>query len=744
MTTGVNTPARRAAFARLLKGTAAAGVLTMAASLYAPAALAQTAPPPPSDPQTDGASLLDEVVVTAQKKNRAEEVQSIPIAITAVNAAQLDALNVVTLRDLGSIAPNVALEPNGSAKGVANFTIRGIGANSSIASVEPTVGTFINGIYQGVNGGVVLDAFDLDGVEILRGPQGTLFGRNVTGGAVLLRTGRPTAEWQGAMRASVETGPQYTVAATVGGPVIGDYVLAKLTAYHKDDRGWFHNDATNSQFGEERTTFVRPTIVIDPHNGLRQTFIYDHLTTTGDGVPTRNINANRKFQLTLNNPGFTDVKSDAFTSETTLDVPFGNGVITNLFGYRALDQKTGTDLDSTANTISHSLATVYQSQYSNELRYAGTFFDRWDLTVGLYYFEQDIRTFDRRDLGPPLAPLGRFTTGGGHIDQSSYAAFTQSDIRLTDSLTATLGLRYSHETKSAQVALTSAAAPCDFFAETCNFNTAGALTGERDWHALTPKIGLRWQVQPGVMIFGSYSEGVRSGGYNLRRSNPIDPGVYDQERQKTYELGLKSGWLDRTLRINLTGFYNDIGNMQRDSNTQGPTGPVQILFNAVDAEIYGAEGEFIYAPTRALQLNANFGYTHGEYTDVRLDLNGNGVINEADYALKIPRLSPWTYNVGATYTGDVAGGQLSAHVDYGYRSGSFGNEANSTIFVPYRNLNANLTWDAPGGIWSASLYGRNLGDHEQNGASVPVVTNVAYYYTIQKGRQLGIELNAKF
>ena len=708
------------------------------------------ATPPAPPPATEGASsdegsLLGDIVITAQKKNRAEQVQKVPIAVTALNAAQLDTLKVVTLRDIGAVAPNVALEPNGSARGVANFTIRGLGANSSIASVEPTVGTFINGIYQGVNGGVVLDAFDLESIEILRGPQGTLFGRNVTGGAVLVRTARPTDQFQAAFRGSVETGPQYTVAGTVGGPVIGDVVLAKLTGYYKNDRGYFDNRFTGEKNGEERTWFVRPTVVLDTHVGLTQTFIYEHLETDGDGIISRNILGNvPKFETTSNNKGLTRIRANSFTSETNVDTAFGNGVVTNLFGYRQLHTDTSSDLDGTPNTISHALGKVFQSQYSDELRYAGTFFDRWDLTVGVFFFGQDIRTFDRRNVGPPLAPAGFFTTGGGHIVQSSHAAFTQSDIRLTDTITATLGLRYSYETKRANVALTSGVRPCNFELETCNFNLAGAINAGRSWNALNPKLGLRWQIVPEVMLFSSYSQGVRSGGYNLRRASPVDPGVYDQEDQTTYELGLKSDLLDHRLRANFTGFYNKINDMQRDSNFPGPTGPVQILSNAVDAEVYGVEGEFVASPIRALQLTANFGYTKGKYTDVRLDLNGDRVINDADFALQIPRLSPWSYNFGATYNVDLGAGQVSAHTDYGYRSRSFGNEANTTFFVPYRNLNASLTYNAPGNAYSISLYGRNLTDHEQNGASLPIVANLSYYYTIQKGRQLGIELNSRF
>ncbi|MEH6410204.1 MAG: TonB-dependent receptor plug domain-containing protein, partial [Hyphomonas sp.] len=219
--------------------------------------------------------ILGTVTVTATKKANVENVQDVPLAVTAFNSDTLDALKVNDLQGLSYSTPNVSLEDVGTSKGVANFSIRGLGINSSIPSVDPTVGVFVDGVYLGVNSGVVLDLFDLDSVEILRGPQGLLFGRNTTGGAVLINTGNPTDEFRYKARATVETpiddgrgGPNTTLQATISGPLVQDKLNGKLGIYHNFDDGYFKNLATDDNLGESHTTIVRGALEWMPTEDL--------------------------------------------------------------------------------------------------------------------------------------------------------------------------------------------------------------------------------------------------------------------------------------------------------------------------------------------------------------------------------------------------------------------------------------------------------------------------------------------
>ncbi len=207
--------------------------------------------------QSSGDAFIEEIMVTATKRTGGISVQDAGVAITAFSEDQLDAMYLRDLKAIGFSAPNVQLEDIGTTRGTANFSVRGLGINSSIPSIDPTVGVFIDGMYLGLNSGVVLDTFDMEGVEVLRGPQGLLFGRNVTGGAVLMRTTRPTDELMINARMAYETGENKYASAVVAGP-LSDSFRGKISAYYNDDGGWFENLGTgNNNFGQAQTTMFR-------------------------------------------------------------------------------------------------------------------------------------------------------------------------------------------------------------------------------------------------------------------------------------------------------------------------------------------------------------------------------------------------------------------------------------------------------------------------------------------------------
>ena len=218
--------------------------------------------------QTGRTSIADAtnvIVVTGTKTQNAENVQDVPLAVTAFNAESLDALKVRDVQGLTYSAPNVSLDQIGTSRGTANFSIRGLGINSSIPSIDPTVGVFVDGVYLGFNGGVVFDLFDLESVEILRGPQGILFGRNTTGGAVLINTGNPTDYLTGKFRAAVDGplvdggrgGANYTVSGVISGPIVEDTLLFKLGGYYNKDEGYFTNLFDGSNHGKAETKILR-------------------------------------------------------------------------------------------------------------------------------------------------------------------------------------------------------------------------------------------------------------------------------------------------------------------------------------------------------------------------------------------------------------------------------------------------------------------------------------------------------
>ena len=234
-------------------------------------------------------SGLGDIIVTATKRGSAQNVQDVPIAITAFGSNELDSIHARSIASVSYAVPNASLESVGTTPGYANFSIRGLGINSSIPSIDPTVGVFVDGVYLGVSAGVLFDTFDLEGVEVLRGPQGLLFGRNVTGGAVLLRTSTPSNRFRLDAKAALSTGLEKRASISVSGPLAGDVLSGKIAVYYNDDEGWFKNDFDGKKIGGSETLIVRPALRLQPNDSFDLILRYEHGRIRGDGpaVPAR-------------------------------------------------------------------------------------------------------------------------------------------------------------------------------------------------------------------------------------------------------------------------------------------------------------------------------------------------------------------------------------------------------------------------------------------------------------------------
>src|SRR3990167_1281588 len=416
--------------------------------------------------------LNADIIVTATKKKDVENVQDVPVAITAFNAQSLQALQVRDIQTLTYSAPNVSLDQVGTARGTSNFSIRGLGINSSIPSIDPTVGVFVDVVYLGVNNGVVLDLFDLDSVEILRGPQGLLFGRNTTGGAVLINTGNPTDTFQYKAKASYEGpvddgrgGPSSTLQAGVSGPIIEGLLNGKIGAYYNYDSGYFNNKYDNSNIGEAQTYIVRGALEFTPTDDFTLLGKLESFTTQTDGPAAKNsgVYDRDNFDLAVDNIGRYQADTTFATLRADYDVSFGNGRITNIFGYRDLDSTSNGDIDALPLFLFHSDTELVQEQYSNELRYAGTF-GKADVTTGVFWFNQEIAYTERRNL--PTVTAAQFN-GGGRQDHTVYGIFGQVDYAFTDKWTGIFGLRYGTEEKTADITYVRPRPFCSVVDNTC-------------------------------------------------------------------------------------------------------------------------------------------------------------------------------------------------------------------------------------------------------------------------------------
>lgn len=715
--------------------------------------------------KTASQSMMEEVQIFATKKGRSEAAQDVPIAISAYGQEQLEAMFLTKIDALGFTAPNIALEEVGTFPGVQNFTIRGLGINSSIPSTDPTVGAFIDGIFLGMSYGVVTDMFDVESVEVLRGPQGLLFGRNVTGGAVLIRTRRPDGEFHLNGKLGYSSGPEHVAALSVEGSLVEETLAGKVAVYHRRDQGYFDNvnpdpnpndgllrsnPATGRNVGRQETVVVRPALVYTPNEDLDITLIYEHGKMRGDGgvwqspsLGTGTGSPIGDFENASDSMGRAHTRWNQVTFETNYQIPFGNGTITNLFGWREVESENLSDVDGSSLPVFILGSYVDQDQFSNELRYAGTFADNWDLSAGLYYFEQDIEY-----LEPRIVLGGALNVAlGGRQEHKTWGAFINNDFQVTPELTLTAGLRYTKEDKRAGIITddldtTDASKRCiDIENFNCTFTPFGG-----DWSNLTPKLGFQWRLTEDAMLYGFWTKGFRSGGFNFRSSKPelFSPGPTAEEEQNSFEVGIKSQWFDNKLRFNISAFYNEIKNVQRDTiASDAELVILQATQNTADATIKGFEIDVVALLGDGFSINASVGRLDGEYDDVFKDITQDGIIDGSDEDLALPRLSKLTWSVGTTWdmpVGDM--GNLTLRTSFSHRDEAAFSDDNKTWLPAVDMVNVSATFTSVDDRWDVSIYGKNLKDEVAYGNVAAVSFGIIR--PLQKGTVYGVEANYRF
>ena len=719
-------------------------------------------------------AFLEEIVTVARKKSAAESVQDVPVAVNAFGAEQIDAMFVKKLDDLSYLMPNVQLEAVGTFPGVQNFSIRGQGINSSIPSVDPTVGVFVDGLYLGSTFGVVIDTFDIETVEVLRGPQGLLFGRNVTGGAVIIRNARPTGEFGTRMRVGANDEDQYNISAAIEGPLVEGKLAAKFVAYYDDDDGYFDNlnqdftpdtsappgaifpyfpapypiqsfyiePALRSNVGEMTTKFGRPSLTWNVTDNTEIFMSVESGTMEGDGAIWSDVTGQRsgsaasidEFQTSADELGFTDMKWTQVVLEMNV-AEVGNGVLTNIYGRRIVDADSATDVDGTYFPLFSVPGFTDQDQWSNELRWSGSFSDNWEATLGIYYFSQDINYREGRYI---QAAITRAL--GGDMESDNFGLFWSNDIHISDRVTVSAGVRFTDESKDAQIISGEGGGCSDVVNYDCSFDD---LNG--DWDNWTPKLGIQWAYNDDSHIYGFWTKGFRSGGFNFRNAKPnvIPPGPTKEEENNTFEVGLKTELMDGRMRLNVAAFYNEIDDIQRELNIGDPDVVVlQATVNAGDVTIKGLEVDFAALLMENLSVTASIGLQDGEYDRV------DPFIDQLEQVLgfpvlgdDLPRLADSNYSAGFSW--DIPAGSAGVFNiagNYSWREENPYNDSNTEIFDDQKRVNASINWFAPDNVWSVSLYGKNLTD-EANWGNLTSISGLYTAGPMQKGRLIGLEVN---
>lgn len=720
-----------------------------------------------------------DVIIVEGTKDAASTVLDYPGAVTAIGAEELQARGFQDLSSLSYAAPNVSLDTVGTFKGVSNFAIRGIGVNSSIPSIDPAVGLFVDGVYMGINAGSVFDMLDVEQVTVLRGPQGVSFGRNTTGGAVMVTTADPTDFWTGNARLSYEApagsgrgSGMFSASGVVSGP-LSDSISIRIGALRTEDEGYFINSFDGGDYGASETLVLRGGVKVQVSDRLTVVGKIEWTDSFGDGAPGHNngLFARDTFEISVNERGSND-SENLFASLRT-EYELGAGQLTNIFGWRQYDQVTRNDIDSSPDPIFASDTVTTQEQWSNELTYAvGT--GPLRVVAGGYLFHQMIGYDESRDLSF-FGAAPQF--GGGMQEHDVYGLFGQVDFDVTEALSLKAGLRWSREEKEAEVTYVRTRAQCSVIAETCPVS-GERVPGEnngfedaRSWENFSPRVVATFRASDTSNIYASWARGYRSGGYNFRITQPdafedvsaqLGSPAFDQERADTFELGGKWQSPDGAVFLQAALFWSEVDNLQREVIVPSLTaGFAQSIYNTADARIKGLELEARVEPAHGLTFSANLGLTDAEYTDVFFDLSGDGVIDGADLALDLPRAPRATWGGSASYAVDVSDSAvLTANIFFQHRDRYAYTDNNWGFNYASDRLDASLALSCDCGA-TLSLFGRNLLDEVQFGADAGLpfaggpfsdgddapydpAPNAGTFSPINKGRTVGVALDIQY
>ena len=737
------------------------------------AAFAQAAPQTAAEQAADNGGIA-EIVVTAQR--RQQNVQDVPIAITAIAGETLRNAGVRDPRDLTSLVPSLSMQA-GTAASTTSLFIRGVGIGDFNSNTTGAVGIYVDDVFIGANAGKLFNVFDGDGIEVLKGPQGTLYGRNTTAGAIRFSSRKPTDQLSGDLSALYGRFNEVRLEGGVGGPIAGDMLKARISGlYHRNDGTTFNRVTGNRvnnidlwaargiiDFTPSSDALVRLIVHTGRNNGGARQFQHrgqgvDFLGQPAflpDGTPTDGFG----YADTDGNPyaGDYDVEGkeriNVFGGSLTGQFTLGAVQLTSITAYEQVNRSTLEDTDASPNQVITSYYEDRPRQFSQELRLQSVGENTLNWIIGGFYFHDTLKTdsaFDLlRGLRDPSAPLGGFdpVNSLGLLrypytqKTDSYALFGQADYKLTDKLTATLGLRYSHDRIGMKFA--SLFDALGTVMPTKNFSDVTvpllAFDERRSFNDLSWRAALNYKAGD-TLVYASFSKGYNSGGFAGGAStDAAQLSPFRSEKLYAYEVGIKTDLLDRHLRINASTFYYDYRDLQVFIfDLSGPV-PVQRKLNAGNARIYGLEAEITAKPVRNLELfsavtlmNSKYktftGLTGASYAGNRL-VNAPNFAGAAGIRLTVPLKddSEIRANVEGTYTSSIF---------------LYPDNAALTKVNGYGQLNGRLAWSAPGGRYEVALWGKNLTDKSYVTAIFPIITQDQVNYN--EPRTFGIQVSTRF
>lgn len=674
-----------------------------------------------------------DIIVTAQK--REERLQDVPAAITAITAEDIARTGTNTVEKMVGMVPNLSL---GQSFGVAHVTLRGIGLANYSPGAEGSIAFHVNNVFISRGSDVFGSFYDLDRVEVLRGPQGTLFGRNATGGSFNVLTRRPTPELDGYAQLTIGSYDRLAFEGAVGGPLAGEKLMARLAVQSEERTGYGKNLVSGEDIDDADQRSVRASLTIAPTDRLKFDIVADlhrendhafalhyfgpaAFFPDGSQVPVAGLAFLGGYAAINSRNVASDISqvNDRKSWGVMIDGQYDLGVSTlrSISAYRNTRYRTVADGDNTSAVVASPMEQAEKAhQYSSELQLLGES-GRWTWLGGLFYFNEKTSGGFRIPIqniyfvGPP-GYLSQGFLSGGTLKTDAAAIFGQASYKLTPELKVTAGARYSWEKKSVDEFFTLD--PITPFDADTPVVIQVAREDEKSFKSFTPKLGIDYQPNRDLLLYASYSKGFKSGTFNLGAIQP----ALSPEKVTAYEGGIKSTWARGLAQVNVAGFYYDYKDLQVGKSIRN----IPALENAATATIYGAELEFNARPIRSIRtdlvfsyLNAKFDeyisadpfYPAGDGTTVEpatgepaFDLSGN----------RVPQAPEFSLLAGLEYILDTRAGEFSLRGEASWTDEVFftafnrpdlGEEAR-TLFNAYFNFTD------PAERIALSIYGRNL------------------------------------
>lgn len=636
---------------------------------------------------------IEEILVTAQR--REENIQDVPISISAFTGETLKRLGADTTRSLQLFVPGLVIGQIGSAQ----VTLRGVSTSNLNASGDPGVGVYIDDIYLARASAAFQDFFDTERVEVLRGPQGTLFGRNTPGGVIAIHNTEPDKEFGGYIQSIYGTRNRIRVEGAVTMPV-SDALSLRVAAVGENRDGYLRNQFDDKRVADKELSAIRASLKYAPTDSFVALLRADYSKDQGTGNPFKAFTpglANfiggfspigQDNAVNIDEPLTTDARNKGISLRIDWDIS-EDWRLTSITGIREHETADTGDLDDTELSTALYDNNGESSTKQQEFQLSTTAIEGLDLIAGVFLWKEDADV----KLEFPFPVFGVTPLNISEIETESIAAFAQGTYHVTEKLRLTAGVRITQDEK-------------DFFRDSTLapffFNILS--TDDRKDKETTPRFGIDYFVSEDVMVYVNATKGFKSGGFNAAGIQPI----YEPEFVWAYEGGMKSSLLNNRLQLNLTAFYYDYTDVQSLRIVQAGSA----IDNASSGEIQGAEVEITAVPNENLRLFFALSYldaTYEEYlttddlTQLPADLSGN----------YFPRSPKWSFSSSIDYSfaiGDA--GKMTLHGDVQFKDDMYFDQFNRDITAEesVTVLNAVVSYEPHDSRWRMSVYGRNLTD----------------------------------